>query len=690
MADLEKGINMLTDNITATCQHWRCEVDDDNIVWLYFDTQDSRVNVLNRDTLAELSQLVLSLATQSSIKGLVIASAKDNSFIMGADVHAIANIKDEQHAHQLITEGRQIFDNIAALPCITVAMINGFCLGGGLELALACDYRVINDDLKTKLALPEVLLGLYPGWGGSVRAVRLVGVLAAMNLMLTGRFIAPRYAKKIGLIDIVVPTRQLTRAAKATVLKPPKKQQPAIWLRWLNHINIRPWVGRLLTKQVAKKAKRSYYPAPFALVDAWVKCGVANDAFAHESETVSQLIVTSTCRHLLRVFHLRERLKGLAKARDIEPVAHVHVIGAGTMGGDIASVCALRGMTVTLQDTQIEPVAKAIGRAHRLFQRKLKSKRLTQAAMDRLIPDVNGYGIAKADLIIEAIIEDVAAKQALFKTVIENMAKDAILATNTSSIPLADIASALPTPTRLVGIHFFNPVPSMPLVEVVSDDKTDQRVLNRALAFVGQLDKLPLPTRSVPGFLVNRVLMPYLLESVKLLEAGYTADAIDQAACNFGMPMGPIELADKVGLDVCLSVARNLTHHYGGDVPAQLVQLVEQQRLGCKTNAGFYQYKSGKPVRQSNALTADKRDQIIKQLMGCLINESKRALADHVVDNADLVDAGMIFGTGFAPFRGGPLYYAATEEWQQLDATHANSAAASTIDLAPANYQLPK
>lgn len=653
---------MLADNPITTCQHWRCDIDDDKIAWLLFDTTNSRVNVLNRATLAELSQLIFSLRDQN-IRGLVIGSAKENCFIMGADINAIAAISDEQQAHQLLTEGRQIIDNIAALPCVTVAMINGFCLGGGLELALACDYRVVNDVPKTKLGLPEVLLGLYPGWGGSVRTVRLLGVLAAMQLMLTGRLLIPKQAKKIGLVDVMVPTRQLKRAARATVLKPPAKQQPPIWLRWLNQASLRSLVGKLLTKQVTQKAKRAHYPAPFALIDAWVQQGVSDSAFAYESKVVSQLIATDTCRHLVRVFQLRERLKGFAKSADVDPIMHVHVIGAGTMGGDIASVCALRGLTVTLQDTDVSQMAKAIARAHTLFQRKLKNKRLVEAARDRLIPDKEGYGVAKADLIIEAIIEDADAKQALFKTVVAKMAPDAVLATNTSSIPLAEIASALPKPNRLVGIHFFNPVPSMPLVEVVSDANTDQRVLARAFAFVGQLDKLPLPTRSVPGFLVNRVLMPYLLESVKLLEEGHSADAIDNAACEFGMPMGPIALADKVGLDVCLSVARNLTQHYGGDVPQQLITLVEQKRLGCKTQAGFYTYKSGKPVRQTTSAT-DKDQAIIARLVDCLVKECQRALADHVVEDADLIDAGMIFGTGFAPFRGGPLHYAAAKQNQ--------------------------
>ena len=370
-------------------------------------------------------------------------------------------------------------------------------------------------------------------------------------------------------------------------------------------------------------------------------------------------MMTDTCRNLLRVYHLREQLKSLTK-HDVEPITHVHVIGAGTMGADIAMVCALNGMRVTLQDTHCDIVAKAIGRAHTFFQKKCKLPHLVQAAMDRLIPDVAGQGVRKADLIIEAIIEELSAKQDLFKQLLPNISDRTILATNTSSIALADIAKVLPDPGQLVGIHFFNPVPMMPLVEIVTCDQTHERIVGSAFAFVGQLGKLPLPVKSVPGFLVNRILMPYLLQAVDLLQQGYSADDIDNSACDFGMPMGPIELADKVGLDVCLLVARNLTSHYGGKIPEKLIKLVESKRLGYKTKSGFYQYQSGRPVRKSHTLNKQTCNKINDRLITCLINESKRALDDKVVASADLLDAGMIFGTGFAPFRGGPMHYAAT------------------------------
>ena len=615
---------------------------------------DSRVNIFNEATLTGLQTLLTQL-TQKPLTALIITSGKPDSFIMGADIEAIGEIQDESQAYEMVTKGRAVFDQVAALPFPTVAMINGFCLGGGLELALACDYRVVCDNRQTKLALPEVKLGLCPGWGGSVRLVRLIGVLAAMNIMLTGRFIYPKQAKQMGLADVVVPKRQLKRAALATACRRPPKQSAVWYLSCLNHRWLRPMVSRMLTKKVAANVNRHHYPAPFVMIENWAKYAVGHSAFDAEAKAISQLMLTQTSRNLLRVFHLREQLNALTKV-DAEPISHVHVIGAGTMGADIASVCALNGMTVTLQDTTTEVLAKAIARAQRLFQKKLKVPYLIQAASDRLIPDLNGHGIEKADLIIEAIVEDVAAKQALFKNLLPKISSHTLLATNTSSIALAEIAEVLPDPGQLIGIHFFNPVPMMPLVEVVTGEQTDPMRAERALVFVGQLNKLPLPVKSVPGFLVNRVLMPYLLESVNLLAQGYRAEEIDHSARDFGMPMGPIELSDRIGLDVCLLVARNLTTHYGGQVPEKLEALVKAKRLGCKTQAGFYSYKSGKPVRKSEEVSQKVRDKINECLIGCLVREAERAREDKVVASADLVDAGLIFGAGFAPFRGGPLH----------------------------------
>lgn len=647
---------------TLKHQHWTLDIDQQDVAWLYFDMAGSRVNIFNAQTLSELNDIILWLVEKKP-KALIIGSGKSDSFIMGADIEAISRVQDEEEAYQLVLKGRSIFDKIAALPCISIAMIEGLCLGGGLELALACDYRVVCDSAKTRLALPEIKLGICPGWGGTVRLVRLIGVLSAMDMILTGRLIRTKQAKKIGLADVVVPKRQLKRAALATALHPPKKQTISWYLCVLNARWLRAKIGGMLRKKVAAKAKPAHYPAPFQVVDNWVKYGVGQSAFEAEAKSISQLMMTPTCRNLLRVYRLREQLKSFTK-HDAEPITHVHVIGAGTMGADIAMVCALNGMHVTLQDMDFDIVATAMGRAQAFFKKRCHLPHLVQAAMDRLIPDVAGRGIEKADLIIEAVIEDLRIKQDLFKQLIPKISNRTLLATNTSSIALTDIAKGLPDPGQLVGIHFFNPVPMMPLVEVVTCEQTHEYMAARAFVFVGQLDKLPLPVKSVPGFLVNRILMPYLLKAVDLLQAGHSADDIDNSACDFGMPMGPIELADKVGLDVCLLVARNLTVHYGSKVPQALVELVESKRFGYKTKAGFYQYRAGKPIRKSQTVGKQTRDKINQVLVDCLIDASKQALEDKVVASSDLLDAGMIFGTGFAPFRGGPMHYAASLQTQ--------------------------
>lgn len=374
---------------------------------------------------------------------------------------------------------------------------------------------------------------------------------------------------------------------------------------------------------------------------------------------------SETSQNLVRVFFLQERLKSLGKGGNFKG-KHVHVIGAGTMGGDIAAWCAVQGFTVTLQDREPKFIAPAIKRAYVTCKEKLKEDYLVQKAMDRLSPDVNGFGIGKADIIIEAIFEDLKTKQDLFKRLESEAKPSAILATNTSSIPLDEINSVLKNPERLVGIHFFNPVAKMLLVEVVKGEKTDATVLEKATSFVRKLDRLPLPVKSSPGFLVNRILMPYLLEAVALYNEGVPKTAIDKAMLEFGMPMGPITLADTVGLDVCLSVAKHLSQYYPNTtIPAELSTLVEQKKLGRKTGEGFYVYKNGKQVRPVE--TYDKPlKEISDRLVLVMLNEAFACLREDVVADGDLLDAGMIFGTGFAPFRGGPIHYAKSQGIHEL------------------------
>lgn len=639
--------------------HWDMTRDEDNILWLGFNRKDAALNSINEEVLDELNSLLQDIAADKQAKGLVIYSLKEKGFIAGADVNGFSKFETGAQMLEFLQKGQAVFARLAALTIPTVAMINGFCMGGGYELALACDYRVASDTQDTRIGLPEVMLGIHPGWGGTVRLPQLIGGFKALSeVILSGRAVSASRAKALGMVDDVVAVRQLKRAAAYFVKTKPAKHQPSFIDKLSNNTWVRKPLAALMRHKVSALLRKEHYPAPFAALDLWEKEGASGDrAYLKEIDSIEHLVTQGeTSKNLIRAFLLRERLKGFAKNSDFK-AKHVHVIGAGIMGGDIAAWCALRGIRVTLQDQDYAKIAPAIGRAHALYKKKLRKPRLIQACMDSLIPDPEGRGIANADVIIEAVFENLEVKQAIMKRVEAEAHKDAIIATNTSSIPLDEIGSAMTNPERLVGIHFFNPVAKMDLVEVVSSAKTTKKVVDAACSFVNQIAKLPLPVQSSPGFLVNRVLMPYLLECVRLLDEGYSGETIDEAALDFGMMMGPVELADTVGMDVCLAVAENLTKHFGGTVPQKLRDMVASGKLGRKTGQGFYTYKKGKAVKGKPASNSDK-SMLADRLISCIINESTACLNEGVVADADLLDAGMIFGTGFAPFRGGPINYA--------------------------------
>ena len=659
----------MTETMTQTYQHWRMERDDDNIAWLYFSRNDSSANTLSSEALTELDNLLTDLSKQIP-KGVVILSGKKSGFIAGADVKEFSSMKTIEDAAEFVRHGQAVFDRLENMDCPTVALISGYCLGGGLELALACRYRIAEDDPKTKLGLPEVLLGIHPGFGGTVRLPPLIGAPAAMNLMLTGRAISARAAKRTGLVDYAVPQRHLLEAARRTLLKPPAPHKPKRWQALSNHRLVRPWLARVFRKKVAAKASQDHYPAPYAIIDLWQKyADTPGRMLREERASEARLVTDETAQNLIRVFFLQERMKTLGDKSLIDP-KHIHVIGGGVMGGDIAIWCALRGFNVTIQDHKHETIASVLKRAQRLYKKKLKLPRLITAAMDRLIPDVTGsIGLARADVIIEAIFEDIDAKQALFKEIESIIKPDALLATNTSSIPIEDLASVLNKPERLVGLHFFNPVAKMQLVEIVHGPNTDKQIIGKASAFTRHIDRLPVPVKSTPGFLVNRILMPYLMEAVILESEGVPASTIDKVALKYGMPMGPIELADTVGLDICLHVAENLAEAYQVEVPERLRQLVNAGNLGRKSGNGFYRYnkKNGKKQQNKSTATNVSDDEISNRMILRMLNEAVACLREHVVEDDDLLDAGVIFGTGFAPFRGGPMNYIEKENKSVLN-----------------------
>lgn len=641
-------------------RHWTVVTDRDSIAWLTFDRADSDTNTLSKEMLEELDS-ILDDINNAPPKGLIILSGKPGGFIAGADVNEFTLLESRDQAYELIRRGQGVMDKIEAVPYPTLALIHGFCVGGGLELALACRYRIAMDDPQTKLGLPEVRLGIHPGFGGTVRLPRLIGPAAAMRMMLTGRLVSAYKARKLGLVDYSVPERLWKKSARDVIEKKPKKKRSGWMARTLNLPVVCNLAANQMRKTVAHHAAQKHYPAPWAMIELWERStGNLKREYEAEASSVADLVLSPTSNNLVRAFFLQTRLKGLAKDTDFK-AKRVHVIGGGAMGGAIAAWCALQGLQVTIQARRLDQLGQVGADARKLFEKKLKRPKPVIAAMDRLIPDPEGFGLVQADVVIEAIVENLEAKQGLLKMIEPRMRKDAVLASNTSSIPLEELAEALERPERLVGLHFFNPVAKMPLVEVVRSDASDENAVADAMAFVGSIRKLPLPVQSAPGFLVNRVLLPYLLEAVQMLSEGIPAEAIDRAAVDFGMPIGPVELADMVGLDICLSVGKVFSSHLSHEIPPGLEELVAQGHLGKKSGRGFYRYKKGKPIRTKHGkldiLSAD----IESRLIARLLNEAVTCLREGIVADPDLLDAGMIFGTGFAPFRGGPIKYALDE-----------------------------
>jgi 3-hydroxyacyl-CoA dehydrogenase / enoyl-CoA hydratase / 3-hydroxybutyryl-CoA epimerase len=638
-------------------KHWRLERTNNNLAFLTFDKSHHNgaesTNTFSSEALHELSGICKELKANPP-KGLAIFSAKENGFAAGADIDEFTRFKSPGEALAMGNLGLDVFDEIEALPFPTVAAIHGFCMGGGLELALACKYRIADDGPKTKMALPEVMLGIVPGWGGVMRMPKLIGAGRALDLMLTGRAVNGKTAKRMGLVDVLTQRRHFLNAATSLLNNPPPLHQPAFKDAVTDWPVVRGIVANMSRKKVAAKARADHYPAPYAVIELWEKYGGDPRKVPADSPASPQKLFSHpTATNLIRIFKLQDRLKSLGAGS--ADVSHVHVIGAGVMGGDIAAWCAMRGLTVTLQDLDHARIAPAIKRAAELYKKRLKEPHLVQAAMDRLVPDVKGDGVAHCDLVIEAIVENADIKKKVYQQVEPRLKPGAILATNTSSIPLQELSSALAKPERLVGIHFFNPVAQMMLVEIVEGPQTSASVMSRSQAFVKKIDKLPVPVKSAPGFLVNRILTPYMNEAQLMLEEGIPAETIDAAAKEFGMPMGPIELADVVGLDVGLAVGKEL-YKEGNPQPKKIAELVEAKKLGKKTGEGFYKWVDGKVQKTHGSGTVDLQPLWMRMTLPA-VNEAVACVREGIVADADLCDAGVIFGTGFAPHRGGPINY---------------------------------
>jgi len=636
--------------------HWQTELRSDGIVVLSFDRQGASVNAFSQDALIELSDLLERLAIDPP-KGLVLRSAKSSGFIAGADLKEFQEFDRRGTVNDAIRRGQTVFQKLAELPCPTVSAIHGFCMGGGTEISLACRYRVASSDASTRIGLPEVKLGIFPGWGGSARLPRLIGSPKAMDMMLTGRTLSASAARAMGLVDKVVEPAVLLDTAIGLIQNGVQRPFQQRFLGWISNT----WIARRIlapqmTKQVARKAPRAHYPAPYALINTWQQSGGKGiqGRLDAERKAVVKLASTPTARNLVRIFFLTERLKGLG-GKD-HGIQRVHVIGAGVMGGDIAAWSAYKGFEVTLQDREQRFIDGAMTRAQELFAKRVKDEAKRPAVAARLKSDLAGDGVPEADLVIEAIIENPEAKRDLYQSVEPRLKPDALLTTNTSSIPLTELREHIQRPAQFAGLHYFNPVALMPLVEIIRHDAMAPETEKRLAAFCKALDKLPVPVAGTPGFLVNRVLFPYMLEAANAYAEGIPGPVIDKAAVKFGMPMGPIELIDTVGLDVAAGVGMELAPFLGLTVPAALGN-VEAGKRGKKDGQGLYKWENGKPVKPEVPQDYKAPEDLEDRLILPLLNEAVACLHDGVVSDGDLLDAGVIFGTGFAPFRGGPIQY---------------------------------
>jgi len=664
-------------------KHWRFEVDFEDIAWATLDQTGESANTFGRETTTELERIVSTVeeaARNKEVRALIFMSGKD-SFIAGADIREFDDLTREKDVEDVVRQVTAVFDRIESMSIPVVVGIHGFCLGGGLEFAMACHYRIATRDDATRLGLPEVKLGLIPGLNGTVRWIGLSGPMAAMPNMLTGKMLRSGAARAIGLVDQLVPgPLELRWACRKAALQGRKSKGPSWWKRVMNMPPIRGMLASRMRQETAKKVREDHYPAPFKLIELFERFGGDRQRMAMaELRYFAPLMVSETSRNLRRVFRLMEMLKNEAPKDGLKP-RRVHVIGAGTMGADIAAWCVYSGMEVSLQDLSKEQVDKALADAKSLFKKRMRSKREVDTAMARLYADVKGDHVPRADVVIEAVVEKLDIKQKVLSGAEARMKPDALLATNTSSLPIEQIAEGLSDPGRLIGVHFFNPVEKMPLVEVVQGPNSREDVVLNGASVVTAIGKYPLITKSTPGFLVNRVLGPYMFAAMERVQNGEPKEKIDAAAEKFGMPMGPIALADTVGLDICAHVAEVL----GRSVPddSQLARLVADGKLGKKSGEGFYRWSEGKQEKGETQFEEAELDRLGRELVEPLIDECETCLAEGVVADADHVDAGVIFGTGFAPFRGGPLHYRKSQQGSHGDRSETSEKESATVTAA--------
>lgn len=647
---------------------WRAATDDRGLLWLVLDVEGRSTNTVTEEVLQGLSDQIDRIEADLPT-GVVIRSAKPGGFAAGADIGMLSGMMDEETAAGQLRDGHAVLDRLESLDCSTITIVHGDAFGAGFEIALACDTILAIDGAR--FGFPEVNLGLHPGLGGTFRLPERIDPTEAMTLMLTGKPAHAQKARKLGIADKVIEERHVATAVRMIVADGADHDGTGLVGRAMKSGTIRSFAAGRMRDKAGEQAPREHYPAPHALIDLWDAHHGDREAMqSGEISSFARLLFTETAQNLIRVFHLRSRLK--SDAPDDDGIEHVHVIGAGEMGGAIAGWCALKGKRVTMSDPDWAQLGRSVPITAELCRRGHLSDIATRDVLDRLIPDPKGHGIAHADLVIEAGPENPEAKAAIHAEVEPKMNPNAILATNTSSLSLSALAEGLRRPTRFAGLHFFNPVGRMPLVEVVSTEQTFATVTDALAAFCGNIGKLPARVADAPGFLVNRALMPYLLEAVQMIDEGVMKEAIDLTAERFGMPAGPVELADRVGLDICLDVADSLRDQVEKplpEMPGWFRKMVEDDgKTGKKSGEGFYAWKNGDPQKARNA---DVETGLTDRLILPMIDTCVECLRLEVVQDADQIDAAMIFGTGFALFRGGPLHYArkrgVTEVCARLD-----------------------
>lgn len=663
----------------------RRHVTDENICVLTFDRPDSAANIFDRAALMELSDHINYVMCNSHIKGLVLTSAKKSIFIAGADLTQLSKARTPDELRDMIELGQVVFNRLATLNIPTVAAIHGACVGGGYEVTLACDYRIASPDKVTKIGLPETQLGIIPAWGGSTRLPRLIGLPKALDVILGGKTLAAKPALKCGMVDDLAPREYLVEKACQLILKRGMKLRVRK-AKLAHKVAMLGPVVNFITKKVGKQVfakTRGHYPAVPKALEV-VTQGLSkslDDSLALERDAILELGTGEACKNLIRIFFLQERAKKLtgvpadaAPETKVKPVKRVTVVGAGVMGGGIAQWSSARGLNVILRDINHEALAKGLGGIAKIYDQAVKRHAMTKIeardGMDRISASAVDVPLHSVDVVIEAAVEKMDLKKKLFAHLDSLAGTETILASNTSALSISEIATATQHPERVIGIHFFNPVHRMQLVEVVVGKQTSPEVVRRSVKFVQQIGKLPVVVKDAPGFLVNRILMPYLIEAGHLFEKGARVEDVDECMLEFGMPMGPLRLIDEVGVDVSHHVAADLASKFRDRMhcPEVLSKMMTDELLGKKNGKGFYLHnKKGKePVvnpsidkyKSGTACAKLTREELRTRMVLLMINEAARCLEGGIVEEAADVDFGMIMGTGFAPFLGGPLRFA--------------------------------